>query len=204
MFLLEDLKNCVESCKISGDKPKLSTQYQLASVMILFSIDLKKKRNEIILIKKKSHLRKHSGQIAFPGGKKDIIDLSLLQTAFRETSEEINLKKIDLKVLGELPFFFTGTGYKVKPFLSIIQNNRTFKKKLFPDQHEVDKIIIADASILLNPNNHFRIKAPKNSSMEMTWKVKYNNENIWGLTARLLITLSAGFKLRKFPSCNDI
>ena len=204
MFLLKDLKKCVERCKISGDNPKYYSKFQLASVMILFSIDLKKKRNEIILIKKKSHLRKHSGQIAFPGGKKDVIDLNLFETACRETFEEINLKKLDLKVLGELPFFFTGTGYKVKPFLSVIQNNRSFKNKLYPDQNEVDKIIIADASSLLNPKNHFRVKAPKNSLMKMTWKIKYNNENIWGLTARLLITLSAGFKLRKFPLCNDI
>ena len=50
MFLLKDLKKCVERCKISGDNPKYYSKFQLAAVMILFSIDLKKKRNEIILI----------------------------------------------------------------------------------------------------------------------------------------------------------
>ena len=92
----------------------------------------------------------------------------------------------------------------MKPFLSFIENNNTFKKKLFPDSNEVEKIIIADASELLNPKNHYRIRAPKDSLMQMTWKVKCNNENIWGLTARLLVTLSAGLNLRKFPICKDI
>ena len=204
MISLEDLKNCVERCKIAGDVPRFSSEYQLASVMILFSIDMNNKKNEIILIKKKSNLRKHSGQIAFPGGKRDLKDFSLLDTAIRETYEEINLNKLDLKVLGELPYFFTGTGYKVKPFLSVIKNYQTFKHKLTPDTNEIEKIIVTDASNLLNPKNQFRIKAPTTSSMQMTWRVKYNNENIWGLTARLLTTLSAGLKLREFPPCNDI
>ena len=40
--------------------------------------------------------------------------------------------------------------------------------------------------------------------MEMTWKVEYENENIWGLTARILVTISAGLNLREFPPCDDI
>ena len=204
MFSLNQIKQCIENCKIAGDVERDSKEFILAAVMIIFSIDQLNNRNELIIIKKKNNLRKHSGQIAFPGGKKEIFDNNLRITALRETYEEINLKNSDLEILGELPFFYTGTGYKVKPIISKLNDNVFLEEILKPDLDEIEKIFIADAKELLNPINHFRIKAPQNSMMKMTWKVKYKSENIWGLTARLLVTLSAGFKLREYPPCNDI
>ena len=57
---------------------------------------------------------------------------------------------------------------------------------------------------LLSPEFHFREKPPIGSSMSMTWTINYNNKNIWGLTARVLVTISAGLGLREFPPCDDI
>ena len=145
----------------------------------------------------------NEGLYDFPKGGIDEGEYSF-QCALRETYEEINLKNSDLKILGELPFFYTGTGYKVKPIISKLNNNVFLEETLKPDLNEIEKIFIADAEELLSPINHFRIKAPQNSLMKMTWKVKYKNENIWGLTARLLVTLSAGFNLREYPPCNNI
>ena len=204
MFSLNQIKQCIENCKIAGDIKRDSKEFMLAAVMIIFSIDNLHNKNQLIIIKKKKNLRKHSGQIAFPGGKKESFDNNLKTTALRETYEEINLKNSDLEILGELPFFYTGTGYKVKPIISKLNNNVSLEETLKPDLNEIEKIFIADAEELLSPINHFRIKAPENSLMNMTWKVKYKNENIWGLTARLLVTLSAGFNLREYPPCNDI
>ena len=204
MFSLNQIKQCIENCKIAGDIERNSKEFILAAVMIIFSIDNLHNKNQLIIIKKKKNLRKHSGQIAFPGGKKESFDNSLKTTALRETYEEINLKNSDLKILGELPFFYTGTGYKVKPIISKLNNNVFLEEKLKPDLNEIEKIFIADAHELLNPINHFRIKPPQKSLMNMTLKVKYKNENIWCLTARLLVTLSAGFNLREYPPCNDI
>ena len=204
LFSLNEINQCIENCQIAGDTDRDSSKFKLAAVMIIFVLNEVENKNELIIIKKKNNLRKHSGQIAFPGGKKEILDSNLISTAIRETNEEINLFNSDLEILGELPFFYTGTGYKVKPIISKLNKNVSLGKKLKPDKNEIDKIFIADANELLNPMNHFRIKAPENSSMKMTWKVKYKNEKIWGLTARLIVTLSAGFNLREYPSCNDI
>ena len=204
MLSLDQIKQCINNCKIAGDIERESNDFKLAAVMIIFSIDHLKNKNQLIIIKKKDNLRKHSGQIAFPGGKKEFFDDNLKTTALRETYEEINLEKSYLEILGELPFFYTGTGYKVKPIISKLNDKISLEDTLKPDQEEIEKIFIADAKELLNPSNHFRIKAPQGSLMKMTWKVKYKNENIWGLTARLLVTLSAGFNLREYPPCNDI
>ena len=72
-------------------------------------------------------------------------------TALRETHEEINLKNTDLEILGELPFFYTGTGYKVKPIISKLNNNVFLEETLKPDLNEIEKIFIADAEELLSP-----------------------------------------------------
>jgi hypothetical protein len=70
--------------------------------------------------------------------------------------------------------------------------------------NEVEKIFYPKSYYLLSPKFHLREKPPTNSSMFMTWKINYNDENIWGLTARVLVTISAGLGLREFPPCDDI
>ena len=99
MFSINEIKQCIENCKIAGDVERDSKEFMLAAVMIIFSIDQLQNKNQLIIIKKKNNLRKHSGQIAFPGGKKESFDSNLKTTALRETHEEINLKSTDLEIL---------------------------------------------------------------------------------------------------------
>ena len=77
MFSLNQIKQCIQNCKIAGDIKRDSKEFMLAAVMIIFSIDNLQNKNQLIIIKKKKNLRKHSGQIAFPGGKKEIFDNNL-------------------------------------------------------------------------------------------------------------------------------
>ena len=152
----------------------------------------------------KKNLRKHAGQVAFPGGRFESDDKNLIKTALRETEEEINISENNLDVLGSLPVFYTGTGYAVTPFVAVIKNSFNYKKLMIADPNEVEKILIVNTSDLLMPSKQIRIKAPIGSKMKMTWKVAYKNENIWGLTARVLVTISAGLNLREYPPCDDI
>ena len=69
---------------------------------------------------------------------------------------------------------------------------------------EFEKIFIPKSQQLLLPEYHIREKPLIKSSMSMTWRINYQNENIWGLTARVLVTLSAGLGLREYPPCDDI
>ena len=83
-------------------------------------------------------------------------------------------------------------------------SNSNWKKVLKPNQSEVEQIFFPPINYLLSPKYHLREKPPINSSMSMTWTINYNNKNIWGLTARVLVTISAGLGLREFPPCDDI
>ena len=204
MVNLRKLNECIFNCRQAGDSVRNNQPFTKSAIMIIFSLDENRMQNDIILIKRKNNLRKHAGQIAFPGGRFENKDKNLKQTAFRETKEEINISKENLMVLGSLPTFYTGTGYAVKPFLSVLREGFDYKGHLKADKNEVDKILIINVKDLLTPSNQIRINAPKNSKMKKTWKVNFQNENIWGLTARVLVTISAGLNLREYPPCDDI
>ena len=199
-----DLVNCISSVKNAGDKDRSIVNYSEASILILFINNYIENNSLILMTKRKNNLRKHAGQIAFPGGRKEREDKDLKDTVQRETEEEVNIPKENYDIIGNLPKFFTGTGYVVTPFLAIMKQNSDWKSLISPNLNEVEKIFCPKSYYLLSPKFHLREKPPINSSMFMTWKINYNDENIWGLTARVLVTISAGLGLREFPPCDDI
>ena len=199
-----DLVNCISRVKNAGDKDRSIVNYSEASILILFINNYIENNSLILMTKRKNNLRKHAGQIAFPGGRKEREDKDLKDTVQRETEEEVNIPKENYNIIGNLPKFFTGTGYVVTPFLAIMKQNSDWKSLISPNLNEVEKIFYPKSYYLLSPKFHLREKPPINSSMFMTWKINYNDENIWGLTARVLVTISAGLGLREFPPCDDI
>ena len=199
-----DLVSCITSVKNAGDKDRSIVNYSEASILILFVNNYVENNSLILMTKRKNNLRKHAGQIAFPGGRKEIEDKDLKDTVQRETEEEVNIPKDNYDIIGKLPKFYTGTGYVVTPFLAIMKQNSEWESLISPNLNEVEKIFYPKSYYLLSPKFHMREKPPVNSSMSMTWKINYNDENIWGLTARVLVTISAGLGLREFPPCDDI
>ena len=199
-----DLVSCITSVKNAGDKDRSIVNYSEASILILFINNYEENNSLILITKRKNNLRKHAGQIAFPGGRKEKEDKDLKDTVQRETEEEVNISKDNYDIIGKLPKFYTGTGYVVTPFLAIMKQNSEWESLISPNLNEVEKIFYPKSYYLLSPKFHMREKPPVNSSMSMTWKINYNDENIWGLTARVLVTISAGLGLREFPPCDDI
>ena len=199
-----DLISCITSVKNAGDKDRSIVNYSEASILILFVNNYVENNSLILMTKRKNNLRKHAGQIAFPGGRKEREDKDLKDTVQRETEEEVNIPKDNYDIIGKLPKFYTGTGYVVTPFLAIMKQNSEWESLISPNLNEVEKIFYPKSYYLLSPKFHMREKPPVNSSMSMTWKINYNDENIWGLTARVLVTISAGLGLREFPPCDDI
>ena len=199
-----DLVSCITSVKNAGDKDRSIVNYSEASILILFVNNYVENNSLILMTKRKNNLRKHAGQIAFPGGRKEREDKDLKDTVQRETEEEVNIPKDNYDIIGKLPKFYTGTGYVVTPFLAIMKQNSEWESLISPNLNEVEKIFYPKSYYLLSPKFHMREKPPVNSSMTMTWKINYNDENIWGLTARVLVTISAGLGLREFPPCDDI
>ena len=199
-----NLLGCIKNVRDAGDSNRSILGYSEASILVVFINNYDKNESYILLTQRKNNLRKHAGQIAFPGGRKEIEDKTLLETVVRETEEEISLSRENYDIIGHFPKFYTGTGYVVTPYIALMKELSNWENLIKPNADEVKKIFIPKSQQLLLPEYHIREKPPIKSSMSMTWRINYQNENIWGLTARVLVTLSAGLGLREYPPCDDI
>mgnify|MGYP000853309237 FL=1 len=204
LITTKNILGCIKNVRDAGDSYRSILGYSEASILVIFINNYDKNESYILLTQRKDNLRKHAGQIAFPGGRKEIKDKTLLETVVRETEEEISLSRENYDIIGNFPKFYTGTGYVVTPYIAIMKDLSNWKNLIKPNADEVKKIFTPKSQQLLLPEYHIREKPPIKSSMSMTWRINYQNENIWGLTARVLVTLSAGLGLREYPPCDDI
>ena len=145
-----------------------------------------KKNLEILLTKRSTNLKNHPGQIAFPGGKKEKFDSSPIETALRETEEEIGLSQHLVEIVASLPTHKTATGFIIKPYIGII--SQPFEEALRCG--EVDEVFTVPFDHILNKNN-FSIQTRKwNGSQRKYYAVPYGPYYVWGATARILLNLS--------------
>jgi 8-oxo-dGTP pyrophosphatase MutT (NUDIX family) len=140
----------------------------------------------ILLTKRTAHLRAHSGQVSFPGGRIDASNASPEQAALREASEEIGLDPDCVEILGRLPDFVTGTGYRITPIVALLAPGFAVD----PSPHEVEAIFQLPLAILLDPD------APKKRSVVFDgrprdfWVWPHPEHEIWGATAAILLHLA--------------
>ena len=164
----------------------LDQKFNFLEASVLIPILTFKKDLEILLTKRSNNLKNHPGQIAFPGGKKDQIDSSPIETALRETQEEVGLNPKNVEIIASLPSHKTATGFVIKPYLGLI--NQPFSEIL--RQGEVDEIFTVPYEYILNEEN-FSIQTRKwNGSQRSYYVVPYGPYYIWGATARILLNLS--------------
>lgn len=139
----------------------------------------------VLFTRRTEHLKSHSGQISFPGGRMEERDASPEAAALRETSEEIGLGAGEVEVLGRLGVRETGTGYRVFPVVGMVAPPLA----LVPDAHEVAEIFEVPLAFLVDPANHrFETRVSGNVERQF-YAIPYGSYFIWGLTARILVNL---------------
>ena len=156
---------------------------KLSAVMCLFYI----KNDELfgVLMERTEDGGKHSGQVSFPGGKKDTIDFNLKETALRETFEEIGIYRDSIKILGELTeVYIPVSNFLVKPYLGIIDSEVEMKLS----KNEVKAIFNFSINELLNSKNKKlrTIKNHKEVKMKNIPCFILNDRIVWGATALIL------------------
>lgn len=140
---------------------------------------------KVILTQRTAKLRKHSGQIAFPGGGIDEDDTSPEVAALREAHEEIGLEPRFVETVGRLPQYLSGTGFRITPVLGVVRRGFT----ITPNPHEVDEVFEVPLSFLMNPDNHRQDSRIWQGIVRHFYVMPYGERYIWGITAGILRTL---------------
>jgi 8-oxo-dGTP pyrophosphatase MutT (NUDIX family) len=149
---------------------------------VLLPIFLKEGEYHVLFTKRTEQMNHHRGQISFPGGVCDHEDRDTLQTALRETWEEVGIAPGDVEVLGKLDDFYSIHNYLVTPYVGVFPATYHLR----PNADEIERTIEAPLSHLLRPDI-FRVE---------DWNLKghrhpvyfynYHGDEIWGMTAAIL------------------
>jgi 8-oxo-dGTP pyrophosphatase MutT (NUDIX family) len=135
----------------------------------------------LVFTERRPDLRRHAGEISFPGGRRDHSGEDLLDTALRESHEEIGLERSDVELLGALPPVSTVvTGYKVHPFVGLIPEGLAFR----PNPGEVAAVLLFTLDELRGGFGMRRLIRRGVPIRTPTYVV--GEHLIWGATARIL------------------
>ena len=136
----------------------------------------------VLLQKRSSKVDSHKGEISFPGGKRDPEDETLLDTALRETHEEMGIDPQHVEVFGALDQTATTTGFCTSPFAGTIPYPYDFN----PQEEEVAEVLEVPVSSLMDDANRRDEIRVDGDDLEYAPVFAYDGHIIFGATARIL------------------
>ncbi|MFP5449062.1 MAG: CoA pyrophosphatase [Alphaproteobacteria bacterium] len=138
----------------------------------------------VLLTRRSDTLRRHTGQIAFPGGRRDPGE-TIWETALRETEEEVGISR-SLVTLGGLSTpYRTGTGFLVTPVVGFIAPGFS----VTPNPAEVADVFETPFGFLMDPTNHEEHEREFAGQLRRFYAMTHENRFIWGATAGMLRSL---------------
>jgi 8-oxo-dGTP pyrophosphatase MutT (NUDIX family) len=142
-------------------------------------------RPGVILTQRVETLRKHAGQVAFPGGRIDRGE-DAITAALREAEEEVALPMSSVEVIGPTDRYRTGTGYTITPIVGVVPPDLP----LHPNEGEVASVFEVPFDFLLDPANHHERTIDWQGKERTYWEMTWEDRRIWGATAGMIVNLS--------------
>lgn len=167
-----------------GD-PRIGDGLVLAPAAVLVAVTDRSSPG-IILTQRSAKLRKHPGQIAFPGGRIDESDADEVAAALREAEEEIALSPSAVEVIGTSDRYHSITGFDIVPVLGIVPPDL----QLTPRAGEVENLFEVPLDFVLDPANRVRHAIEYEGGIRHYYEIMWQDRRIWGVTAAILANLS--------------
>ena len=203
--VIKDIQKALLPVNITDDTDKIKRDGQRVAAVLIGLVKRKitgheKAQWHVILTQRPETMPSHAGQIAFPGGKGEK-DETILQTALRETQEEIGLEPSAVKIIGRLPSFNAVSQYRITPFIGVVPSTAALKA----DPREVAEIFEVPLDFLMNAENHVprrvNYEAREIKLIDMPYRGDDGrHRHIWGMTAMMLFRLYQRYKLDLFET----
>ncbi|TAL85570.1 MAG: CoA pyrophosphatase [Rhodanobacter sp.] len=139
----------------------------------------------LVLTRRTDHLQAHAGQVAFPGGRCDPDDADSVDTALRESEEEVGLARALVTPLGFLDCFETISGYCITPVVARI----AAEAQLYPAPDEVAEVFEVPLAFFLDRSNLRRYSMEYRGKQRPMVEFVHGGHRIWGATAAMLLNL---------------
>lgn len=147
----------------------------------------------VLLNKRSQEVEHHKGEISFPGGARDPEDRDFLDTALRETEEEMGIRRADVTVLGQLDDVVTRSNFGVRVYIGTIPYPYTFS----PSAIEIAEVLEVPISALVDPSNLRHETHLVDGRATTVRSYAYHEHLVFGATAKILQqfleTLEDGF-----------
>lgn len=173
-FLLSDTRD-----------PRIDGEIALSPAAVLVAITDRAEPG-LILTQRSERLRKHAGQIAFPGGRVDASDADEIAGALREAEEEIGLPPHLAQVIGTSDRYHTFTGFDIVPVLAVIPPDLPLR----PQESEVADWFELPLAYALDPANRTQHAVEFEGAVRHYYEIMWQDRRIWGVTAAILANLS--------------
>ncbi|SHF14166.1 ADP-ribose pyrophosphatase YjhB, NUDIX family [Kaistia soli DSM 19436] len=136
----------------------------------------------VLMTRRTTRLRKHAGQISFPGGQIDPGDAGVAEAAMREAEEEVGLDPRLVQPIGRLDPYIAPTGYHITPVVARV--DPALQLRLNPD--EVEAAFEVPLAFLMTPENHRRGSREWDGARHFFYEMPYDEHYIWGITAGII------------------
>ena len=146
----------------------------------------------LLLTQRSAHLRKHAGQVAFPGGAVDSSDASIIAAALREAEEEVAIPPEVVEVIGVLPPVDSVTGFQVTPVVGIIPPDLPYHAS----EDEVAAVFEMPLAEALRLGRYHPLDIHRRGNAHRVWLSWYQHYFVWGMTAGIIRELALQIGLR--------